>query len=302
MVDKNTLSTLGAEDAKLFYKLDWGLMYYANQKYGIMKNVDKPDFHDRNTDEISKLKEKIFSEPEIIDSFTSENPLGFSDEEISIVRCWKNFIKDEFFVVSHGRKGSAFILRNEPPKVYVVVGIMDELEDLLHFPPYLIKTVILPFKGRIVYYGVFNTYNITFGGGIRRSLGTEYARAKAEHNLIASFDAPPEKNPASDADLVRFYVQRREKNPEYRRELGALLTKKPELHNTFTLEVGKKCARVYRKNLNRSNVRTCWLAVFFDTIIASGESEREAIKRAKRLVPADEAGGIYTFKHEGHGF
>ena len=292
---------LSAEEAKLFYKLDWGLMHYANRKYGIVKDVDTPNFRGRNLKEISRLKEKIFSEPEIIGSFASENPLGFSEDELAIVKSWKNFAKGEFYVISHLAGGSVLLAQGEPPKVYEVAGIMDRLEDLLPFTPCMIKTVLLPFKGRIVYYGIFNTYNVMFGGGMRKSLGEEYARAKAEHGLIASLDAPAAKNPAGDADLVRFYVQRRESDPECRSELAELLTKKPELHNTFVLEMGKKCARVYRKNLKRANMRTCWLAVFFDTIIASGGSEREAIERAGKLVPADEAGAIYVFKHEGRG-
>ena len=51
--------------------------------------------------------------------------------------------------------------------------------------PVLTQTVLLPFKGMIVYDGLMSSYRISFGPGIRRSLDEGFKEAKA------GFPAPP---------------------------------------------------------------------------------------------------------------
>ena len=52
----------------------------------------------------------------------------------------------------------------------------------------MVKAVLLPFKGRIVYDGICETYSINFGPGIRTSFQTEYMAAKRKGQIIASLD------------------------------------------------------------------------------------------------------------------
>jgi len=50
----------------------------------------------------------------------------------------------------------------------------------------LVQTVLLPFQGMIVYDGLLASYNITFGGGIRRMLNESYNEAKARQGIVTS--------------------------------------------------------------------------------------------------------------------
>ena len=50
----------------------------------------------------------------------------------------------------------------------------------------LTQTVLLPFKGRIVYDGLMSSYNISFGPGIRRNLNEDFKEAKARHGIVTS--------------------------------------------------------------------------------------------------------------------
>ena len=85
---------LSKEDAELFYKLSWGLLFYVNQKYSIIKGLNSPNFRGQEMQDIMELDEKLFSHPELIDSFIEENPFDFSSEEINILKNWRNlFIK-----------------------------------------------------------------------------------------------------------------------------------------------------------------------------------------------------------------
>jgi hypothetical protein len=61
-----------------------------------------------------------------------------------------------------------------------------------HLPLY-VKTVLLPFQGKIVCDGLFEIYNLYFGGGIKRSLKETYMRAKQNHRIIDTLEPSPQK-------------------------------------------------------------------------------------------------------------
>ena len=90
---------LPEKDIELFYKLQWALMYYVNQKTFIIKGLKKPDFTGQELEEVAKLHRQIYSGSRWIDEFADENPFNFSEEEIQIIRSWKNFVKDDFFII-----------------------------------------------------------------------------------------------------------------------------------------------------------------------------------------------------------
>jgi hypothetical protein len=50
------------------------------------------------------------------------------------------------------------------------------------------KTVLLPFKDRIIFDGLVQTYNIFFGGGIKGSLKETYMAAKQNRRIIQTLD------------------------------------------------------------------------------------------------------------------
>ena len=60
-----------------------------------------------------------------------------------------------------------FLSSTEPVVAYGVVALFDPFEAVIGpYLPRMIKTTLLPFKGRIVYDGLVTGYNVTFGGGI----------------------------------------------------------------------------------------------------------------------------------------
>ena len=50
----------------------------------------------------------------------------------------------------------------------------------------MVDAVLLPFKDRIIYDGLMNGYNISFGAGIRRSLNESFKEAKARQGIVTS--------------------------------------------------------------------------------------------------------------------
>ena len=130
---------------------------------------------------------------DLIDAFASENPFKLPEDELEIVRSWKDLVAGEFYVYRCLKKYTVFLTAREPVVAYGVLSLMDPFEDLIGPRlPHLCKTVLLPFKGRIVYDGLLAGYNITFGGGIRRRLKESYNDAKERQGIITSLPPPAE--------------------------------------------------------------------------------------------------------------
>jgi hypothetical protein len=70
--------------------------------------------------------------------------------------------------------------------------------------PILIKTVLLPFKGKIIYDGLFHGRpGLFFGPGIRGSLNESYQRAKQNGRIIESLEAGPATQPAKPPKVLK---------------------------------------------------------------------------------------------------
>ena len=134
------------------------------------------------------MRDALYENPQLIDAFAAENPFGFSDEELDIVRSWKHFVAGDFFIERFLKKAAYFITARGKPRVYAVLGIMDSIQEIFYWArsPIMVNTVLLPFKGRIIYDGILIPYNMFFGGGIRAELKEIYLAAKQNGRIIES--------------------------------------------------------------------------------------------------------------------
>ena len=162
---------LTTEDTQLFYKLNWSLLFYANQKFNIIPGLAEPIFKKEKIDQVAKLHQKIYQDISLIDLFIKENPFKLSQENLVIVESWKKKINSKFVLIKHCEEGTIFFDQSETSKAYAVLGLYDDLEDIFpkQYLPIMIGTALLPFKGKIIYQGFFNHYNVHFGKSIRES-------------------------------------------------------------------------------------------------------------------------------------
>ncbi len=179
---------LSPEDARLFFTLLPALQVFGNQRLNIVKNLkDTEQYKKISTADRLTLRDAVYAKPEIITAFVSENPFAFSKDELEIVAGWKNYIAGDFFIERILKKYAIFI-RDE--KVYGVLALTEPLDYVLGGRPLpvYVKTVLLPFKAKIVYDGLLQTYNISFGSGISGSRATQYRAAKTQGKIIESLD------------------------------------------------------------------------------------------------------------------
>ncbi|MBN1449508.1 MAG: hypothetical protein JW963_00685 [Anaerolineales bacterium] len=185
---------LSREDASLFFKLMPALQTFANQRLKIIKGLkDVEGYKTISNRERVELRNSVYESPEIIDDFVRENPFSFSEDELEIISNWKNFIADSFFIVQLTKKHAIFMRDDD---VYAVLALLQPLQDILgeiRLPVY-VKTVLLPFKGRIIYDGLLEGHNISFGPGISTSVKNRYRMAKQKGEIIESLD--PDWKPA----------------------------------------------------------------------------------------------------------
>jgi hypothetical protein len=186
---------LSPEDAELFFKLMPALQTFANRELKIIKNLPGVEQYQKVSNEQRvKLRNAFYKRPELIDGFVRENPSGFSPDELAVVSSWKNFVAGDFFIDRILKKYAIFVGNN---KVYGVLALVEPLQTVLGgmpLPAY-VKTVLLPFKGKIIYDGLIEGYNIFFGPGISGSMSNTYRAAKQQGKIIESLDPgwqPPE--------------------------------------------------------------------------------------------------------------
>ncbi|MFZ3170173.1 MAG: hypothetical protein WA130_21385 [Candidatus Methanoperedens sp.] len=289
---------LSKEDTDLFYRLIWSLLYYTNQKYPIIKNLKEPMLKNEKPEDIFNLHEKLFTNPELLDSFAAENPFSFTQEELEIIKSWKKFVKGKFLIVAHLKNYTIFLTTEKEQKAYGVIGLRDEIKDVM--PPFLpqyVNTILLQFRGRITYCGQISTYGIHIGPNMRRGIQDEYQKTKSMFGIITSLDEPVVEKKESDEELLRYYLRSADRRMEYGGEIHNILEKNPALKSVYSLEIGRAYAKYAGKKLSEIDSLTAWFAVFEEIIIASGQSEKEARERAYAVVQQDKRAGVHVFRH-----
>jgi len=186
---------LDPEDLQRFYKLHKALMLFVNQRLHIVE----PPIGSTNTiialppEARMRLRDALLQHMDLIDAFVGENPFGLEPAEFDIVRSWNDLVAGEFYVYRHLQKHTIFLTAKQPSVAYGVLALKDRFEDLIGPRlPYFCKTVLLPFKGQIVYDGILSGYNVIIGGNIRRELNDAYNVAKEQQGIITSLPPPTE--------------------------------------------------------------------------------------------------------------
>ncbi|MEA2055204.1 MAG: hypothetical protein U9O96_08925 [Candidatus Thermoplasmatota archaeon] len=292
---------LSNEDVELFYRLYHPLLVHVNKKFEIVKGINSSeDFKKFPIGEISKLRERLYKQPELIDSFVNENPLNFSSNELKMIKSWKNFVKGRFFIFRYLKNYTIFLDDGEPPKAYGVLALNSPFEELIGpYLPIMVEAVLLPFNDKIIYDSIFSPYSITFGGGIRRSLNDAYQQAKSRFGVITSLPFSGEKVELSDADKLKFYLRSERNRERYWEEIDELINKDSSLLILYHQEMGKIHARTYGRRLREIGLTDAWFAILEGITIASGPTKREVEQIVQRIIPIEKRKFVYLFQLKG---
>jgi hypothetical protein len=286
---------LSQDDAELFLKLNPALLLYVNEQTDVIQDISTPDeFMKLPLEEKREIRNVLYENIELIDSFIKENPCDLSPEEVKIVHSWKNFVGGTFYLFRYLKNYTIFLDSGSPPKAYGVLAINNTFDEFFGKTlPIMLETVFLPFKGRIIYDGFMAPYRIVFGGGIRRSLGDSYREAKARYGVITSL--PFSGLEQSDADILKAFLRTKDSREIHWKEIEELINRDDKLLVLYHQEMGKIHARTHRKRLRELGLSDAWFGILDGVIIASGATEAKVERALKDILPGEKRDLVYVF-------
>jgi len=184
---------LPLDEVEQFFRLHQALMFFVNER---LKVIDEKPATPEAYSELPpatrfKVHKAFLEHVDLIDGFVAENPSGFDEDDLEIVRSWRHLVTGTFYAFRQLRGHMIFLSTTDPVVAYGVLALFNPFEDLIGTDlPRMVDTTLLPFKGRIVYDGLASGYNVSFGSGVRRRLVEEYNEAKANPGIITSLPPP----------------------------------------------------------------------------------------------------------------
>lgn len=193
---------LSREDSELVFKLHSVLMQF------VMEQVQAPGlpasamaYLSLPAEQRQKVVKAFVGRLDLIDAFVADNPARLSEEELGIVSSWRDLVSGRFIALRQLRKYMVLLACDEKSTAYGVTGLVDPMDQVIRTPlPAMIETVLLPFRGKIIYDGLVSLFNVTFGPGTRRRFEEDFQAAKANKGIITSLPwEPPVSKPGADA-------------------------------------------------------------------------------------------------------
>ncbi len=288
---------LSNADAEQFFKLYPALLVYVNEQKKILEDVTDPEhFMLLPAEERMQVRDELYADITLLDSFVYENPFHFNQQELEIIKSWKNYLEGEFYIFRHLKKHTIFLSTSSPNVAYGVLSLTEPLKDKFPSPPVLVQAVLLPFKNKIVYDGYLASYNITFGGGIKRMLNNSYNEAKANYGIVTSlpFDAS-EQGQSDDKQKLKFYLKNKHNRDYYWEDIEKLITKSHDLAVTFHQEMGKIHAKSLGKRLREAGLNNVWFGVLHGLPVCSGKTKEELERNISSVVPQSMQDFVYRY-------
>ena len=182
--------TLPEAEERRFFGIWWPLLGFVNQKRRFVPDWPKqPGRVGVDTANAGKLRDALWQDDALRESFIASNPAGLSGRDLEIVASWKRRIGKSFIVVRHLKGHSVFLDESPPSRAYGVCGLYDPIEKVVGSRlPVAVEAVLLPFEGRIVYDGLMKLYPVTFGPGMRKNIAAAYRRARESGGIVTRIE------------------------------------------------------------------------------------------------------------------
>jgi hypothetical protein len=164
-------------DERAFFFTNWlKLLAYVNDEYNIIEGFGHPTVPAKlNKNDVAKIREKLWKKKSIIDKYLKSNKL--EKDEYELVNSWKKFIKGNFIAIKES-KTYCVMLKDDNDELYGVHGISNNFSVMIPGFPFMMNTVLIPFKDKIIYDSIILHHNIQFGPNYRRSYNEKYKMIK----------------------------------------------------------------------------------------------------------------------------
>ena len=174
---------LSNSDAKLFYKLYYGLLEYTNKKYKIKPKLKIYKQNSVDLQELIYVIEQFWkTKVEIINEFIKLNPYKFNKEELEIVENFKQGFRDTFIIGKYEIDYTIILNLN---KTYMIKGIYDNVDEIVSYQdlPQPVITAIMPFKDQLIYDGLLQTLNVKMDSNFEKIVNKEISNSIKYYHL-----------------------------------------------------------------------------------------------------------------------
>ena len=174
---------LSKEDAKLFYKFYFALLECTNKKYNINKYLKIYNHTGINPVDLTDIVDKFWENKiELIDEFCMLNPYKFNEEELDLIKKFKEGKRSMYFIMKYEEEYTTFMYQD---RVYMVKGINVNIDNIIPYDklPYPVITTILPFKKYLIYDRLFQATNIKLSNDVVSVLNSLYSNLMKYYHM-----------------------------------------------------------------------------------------------------------------------
>lgn len=174
---------LSKEDAKLFYKLYFALLEFTNKKYNINKHLKIYNHTGINPVDLTDIVDKFWeNKDELIDEFCMLNPYKFNNEELDLIKKFKEGKRSMYFIMKYEEEYTTFMYQD---RIYMVKGINVNIDNIIPYDklPYPVITTILPFKKYLIYDSLFKATNIKLSNDVVSVLNSLYSNLMKYYHM-----------------------------------------------------------------------------------------------------------------------
>lgn len=273
------------------------LIHYVGQQLNVVPiDTAFEEFMTWSVEEKFPVRNLLYENINLVDDFIKENP-SLSNEDIEIINGFKDFREGRFTVVKLTKKYAHFF---GDKFVYAVHALSDPFQYFWgNNLPVMIETVLLPYKGKIIYDGVIQTYPVHFGKGIRNSIKNDYLRAERKYGIITTLPedvSVTEDSNSLEKELIAM-MKTKSSREHYWYEIEDLLEANPKLMSVYIKELGRINSRKKKKELKSIGIKKQVYAIYNDTIVTSGNNQKEVEKNINEILSDhDIKQSIFYFK------
>ena len=120
---------LSKEDAKLFYKLYFALLEFTNEKYNINKHLKIYNRTGINPNDLTDIVDTFWeNKDELINEFCTLNPYKFNNEELDLIKKFKEGKRGMYFIMKYEEEYTTFMYQD---RIYMVKGINVNIDNII---------------------------------------------------------------------------------------------------------------------------------------------------------------------------
>jgi hypothetical protein len=189
--------TLPKAEVDRFYNIWFALLHFTNEQRKVVPDLTGKAPQGKVDSNLAiKVRNILWKNTALLDQFIAENPAHLPPEDLESVRNWQYRRAGTFVIYKTYKKHAIFISQENKADVFAVKGLASSFEEIFgSYIPIMVEAVLLPFNDEIITDGLFQTYSVTFGPGIRANFKEAYEDAKELGAIITSL--LPVNNPPS---------------------------------------------------------------------------------------------------------